>query len=479
VIPVLPDGRKAFCPYNVPLTDGADDAVFDIAIIGGGAGGVLTAIHALRLARTPARIVLVEPSPVLAQGVAYATRHAEHLLNVPARGMSAFDDRPGDFVDFLAADAVERDALAGRYAERRRYADYLRTRLEQARQASAATLRVVQDRAAGLGFADDGSIELELHGGASLRARGAVLAIGNTPRPLPARGAGALPASRLLAAWDYDAIKGIDHDADVCVVGSGLSMADALMSLADNGHRGELHVLSRHALLPMAHAATPDSADFDIEPLLAMGLRGRVRALRGHAHGGVRNGLPWQAAMERLRPHGQALWQSLPSGEQRRFLRHVVRHWDVHRHRIAPQVHARIEGLRESGQLRVHRGRLRHVIAQGNCVRMGWQQRDGSLREFDVDVLVNATGVELRAQTMRNALLDGLLGHGHARPGPHGIGVDTAPDGRVLDAGGRAQPRLYALGSLRIGSLWESIAVPELRGQAEAAARALLGQGKE
>lgn len=475
-MPVAPVGGKTLCPYNAPMTDGADDAVFDIAIIGGGAGGVLTAVHALRLARAPACIVLVEPSPVLAQGVAYSTRHAEHLLNVPARGMSAFDDRPDDFVEFLASDAAERDALAGRFAERRRYADYLRTRLEQARQASAATLRVVQDRVAGLGIAADGeAVELELRGGAALRARGAVLAIGNTPRPLPARGASALPASRLLAAWDYDAIKGIDRDADVCVVGSGLSMADALLSLADNGHRGELHVLSRHALLPMAHAAMPGPADFEIEPLLAMGLRGRIRALRGHAHGGGRNGLPWQAAMERLRPHGQALWQSLPSGEQRRFLRHVVRHWDVHRHRIAPQVHARIAGLRDSGQLRVHRGHLRHVIAQGNCVRMGWQQRDGRLREFDVDVLVNATGIELRAQTMRSALLDGLLGRGHARPGPHGIGVDTAPDGRVLDADGRAQPRLYALGSLRIGSLWESIAIPELRGQAEAAARALLG----
>ena len=43
---------------------------FDIAIIGGGAGGVLTAIQALRQAEAGVRIVLIEPVARLAQGVA-------------------------------------------------------------------------------------------------------------------------------------------------------------------------------------------------------------------------------------------------------------------------------------------------------------------------------------------------------------------------------------------------------------------------
>ncbi|HCL45239.1 MAG TPA: pyridine nucleotide-disulfide oxidoreductase, partial [Pseudomonas sp.] len=37
-------------------------------------------------------------------------------------------------------------------------------------------------------------------------------------------------------------------------------------------------------------------------------------------------------------------------------------------------------------------------------------------------------------------------------------------------AGGQPQARLGVLGSLRIGSLWESLAVPELRQQAQALA---------
>ena len=100
-------------------------ASFDIAIVGGGAGGAMAAIQALRLSETPARIVLVEPA-ALGQGVAYATVHSEHLLNVPAQRMSAFNDAPEDFLDFVAAadaSGASREQLGPQFVLRHRYAD--------------------------------------------------------------------------------------------------------------------------------------------------------------------------------------------------------------------------------------------------------------------------------------------------------------------------------------------------------------------
>ena len=44
------------------------------------------------------------------------------------------------------------------------------------------------------------------------------------------------------------------------------------------------------------------------------------------------------------------------------------------------------------------------------------------------------------------------------------------PGDRLCSRSGAAQARLGLLGSLRIGSLWESLAVPELRQQAQALA---------
>jgi uncharacterized NAD(P)/FAD-binding protein YdhS len=453
-----------------PLSD------FDIAIIGGGAGGVLTAIHTLHLAGAGIRIALIEPAARLAQGVAYATTHGEHLLNVPARRMSAFKDRPDDFVDFLVASEGEdaRDAIAVAYAERRRYGDYLRDRLQLARMGTKAHFEVLQDRVTGIDGADaNGRLRLQLESGAELRARGAVLAVGNNPKPLPARGAAGLPAGSVLEAWDFDAIKRIPAEAEICIAGSGLSMVDTVLSLAANGHRGRIHVLSRHALLPLPHTRHV-VAGFEAEALLAMSLRQRMRALREAARDAARQGLPWQAVMETARPLVQELWCTLAHDDQRRFLRHVVRYWDVHRHRIAPQVHAQLEALQASGQLRVHRGRLQTVAREGARIRVSVSMRDRRSLELDVDRIVNATGVEMRAQLMRNPLLSDLLGKGLARPGPHGIGIDTCAEGELVDAQGRNLPAIAVVGSLRIGRLWESIAVPELRGQAETAARRLL-----
>jgi uncharacterized NAD(P)/FAD-binding protein YdhS len=449
---------------------------FDIGIVGGGAAGTLVALQCLRQASAPLRIALFEPGEP-GQGVAYATDRPEHLLNVSSGRMSAFPDRADDFLDWLAARpgfaGASRSALAGDFAPRREYAAYLRDRLAQARQASPATLEIVPRRVAGLQRdpAGDGWM-LDCADGPR-RARQVVLATGNAPRPLPARGSGALARPRLVDAWDYAGVAAIAADAEVCIVGTGLSMVDAVLTLAANGHRGPIHLLSRHALLPLPHAtAHAVDRDFDVDALHDLGTHARLRRLRAQVREAAARGLPWQAVMESLRPHVQPLWRSLPATEQRRFLRHALRSWDIHRHRIAPGVHGLLEELRDSGRLRVHRARLDMATAGQRCVHLTARTREHRSVVLDVAHVVNATGIELRVQAMRNPLLEQLLGDGHARPGAHGIGLDADPEGRLFDAGGQAQEDLRAIGSLRIGEAWESIAVPELRVQAEAVANA-------
>jgi uncharacterized NAD(P)/FAD-binding protein YdhS len=56
------------------------------------------------------------------------------------------------------------------------------------------------------------------------------------------------------------------------------------------------------------------------------------------------------------------------------------------------------------------------------------------------------------------------------------MGASTGEGGIILDQAGEAIEGLYTLGSTQKGRLYESIAVPELRGQAaDLAARLLAG----
>lgn len=453
----------------------ADVDTCDLAIVGGGAGGVLTALHALALSAPGRRIVLVEPSPALAEGPAYATRRPEHLLNVPAGRMSAFAARPGDFVDALrdAFPDQDPDALAQRFVARGRYADYLRRRLDAARGASACGFEHRTDRVLAL-RGDAPAFRLALASGATLRAARVVLALGNAMRPLPVPGA--QDAGRLVQAWDYEAVCALPPDADVLIVGSGLSMVDCVLSLAGRGHRGRLQLLSRHALMPQPHApaGTPPAA-LDVQALLGLPLRARLRRIRAEAAAARRERRPWQAVMEALRPHGIALWRSLDEADQARFLRHLRRQWDVHRHRIPADVHARLRALLDAGRVQPHRGRLGRIRAQGDRWRAHLACRGGGEAWLEADVIVNATGIETRAEAMDNPLVTDLLREGRARPGPHALGLDTTVEGALVAADGRPDTALQVVGSLRMGRLWECIAVPELRVQAERAARTAFG----
>ena len=67
-----------------------------------------------------------------------------------------------------------------------------------------------------------------------------------------------------------------------------------------------------------------------------------------------------------------------------------------------------------------------------------------------------------------------LLESGLIRPDPLALGLEVDANGALVIATGVASRRLYTLGPSQKGSLWETIAVPELREQAPALARHLL-----
>src|SRR4051812_13762652 len=72
----------------------------DVAVVGGGASGALTAIHLMASRAHDLRVSVHEASGELGKGLAYGTADRRHLLNVRSRHMSAFPDIPSDLVEW-------------------------------------------------------------------------------------------------------------------------------------------------------------------------------------------------------------------------------------------------------------------------------------------------------------------------------------------------------------------------------------------
>jgi uncharacterized NAD(P)/FAD-binding protein YdhS len=255
-------------------------------------------------------------------------------------------------------------------------------------------------------------------------------------------------------------------------------MVDVAVMLADSGHRGPILALSRHGLLPCVHAPTRTwsllAPPTEVAPTVAALVR-FVRREIGRARG---EGFDWRDVIDALRPHTQALWQRLPHAERRRFLRHLRAHWEVHRHRMAPEIAARIEDLRRSGQLEVRAGVIEAYQWRDEGVAIRFRPRGTAAPTRIVgDWLVNCAGPTLDFRGPRNPLLRSLLRQGLVYPDPLGLGLKVTPDLSLIRADGRTNDKLFALGPITKGTFWETTAVPDIRAQGQVLAMRLVGAG--
>ena len=138
-----------------------------VAIIGGGFSGTVAAIRLLTSSQNGgpslpfgSRVVLIE-SGRPGQGLAFRQGPEFWRLNVPAAKMSAFDERPADFVEW--ARLRDADASGDDFLPRAWYGEYLADRLAHAKQRSPRWLRFEHVRARATGLrVDDGAAYIAL-----------------------------------------------------------------------------------------------------------------------------------------------------------------------------------------------------------------------------------------------------------------------------------------------------------------------------
>lgn len=429
-------------------------ASLPVVIIGGGFSG---AMLAARLAERGLACVLIERGERIGLGVAYAAVLDDHRLNVRAERMSARPDQPNDFVDWLAARAPAFADPNG-FAPRRLYGRYVQDRLAEAEAARPGLIRRIRGEAVRI----EGETVV-LADGARIPGRTVVLATGNPP-PRPAV-AGDSPR-RIADPWRPHALSAIGHDEEVLILGSGLTMVDVVLALQAQGWRGRATIVSRRGLLPRAHGPHHD-APIDLPPEALSGpLSQRLAAARRLArdHG-------WRPVMEGYRPITVDLWQAATTAQRARFLRHLRPWWDVHRHRIAPEIAAVLEDGIKAGRLAVVAGRAQGVEAAETGVALTVRARCVPVRRLTADWLIDCTGPGHDAA--RSPLTAALIAEGRARLDAVDLGLDLDAEGRVIHADGGADPALFVLGPPARAALWETVAVPDIRQRIARLARLL------
>jgi uncharacterized NAD(P)/FAD-binding protein YdhS len=440
----------------------------NVVVIGGGFTGVAFVIHAIRACPADVNLdfTIVEPSSELGRGIAYGTSEPLHRINVPSDRMSLFAGDSTHATRWLtehnALDAGSGDNQGYHYVSRARYGEYVAATLHDVVAAAAAHVRVRHRRARATALHKDGSAYVvTLDDGSRLEAHRVALCFGHTPSKPPGDiDEAALRDPRLIThPWAHDALRTIAPDASVLLVGTGLTMADVAATLIERRHRGHITAISRRGLRAQPHGLFSDAADFlddAAPPATARELvsRLRQRIARDEARIG------WQPAADALRFDLPRIWNALPVLEQRRVVRKLLPFWDVHRFRIAPQIHAAIERAIETEQMNVTTAGIGEIRRNADSFRVGFRRPGGQREEHDFDAVVFCTGPARDID--RNPFVKSLLDSGLARLDAVRTGLDTDLRSRIRNADGDVTPGLFAFGPMTRGSFGEMTGAPDI-----------------
>jgi uncharacterized NAD(P)/FAD-binding protein YdhS len=445
-----------------------------VAIIGGGFSGAAVAWH-LAQAHRPERlsISVIEPRPALGGGLAYSSEEPSHRVNVPAIRMSMAPDDPQHFARWLAGSGeLERDGDAiwkngDAYPRRRVFGRYVAEHLAPYIETGAVShvegqaTRVIRE-ADGEGWT--------VHTSAGPVAADIVILAVTHPAPaIPAALASLAEAPGFVAdPYAASALAGIDPDASVLIVGSGLTSADMVAELDRRGHRGRILALSRRGLRSRGH---PDArgepfGDFASAPATsALGLLRNIRATLASAREANVN---WQSVFDQLRLQGPVLWAALAPPERARLVRQLRVFWDVHRFRIAPQIASVLDRRQAAGTFDTIAARLVASNDEGESLAVSFQRRGQTrIETARFDVVVNTTGPAHGQALQLNPALRSLAEAGLIGVDAYGLGIATNLDSRAIGQDGGAVAGLFVAGPLARGTFGELMGLPEVARNAQ------------
>jgi uncharacterized NAD(P)/FAD-binding protein YdhS len=457
-----------------------------IAIIGAGFSGIMTAAHLLNSGKS-FDIFICGEKDYFARGIAYTPYSKIQLLNVIAAKMSAFADKPDDFLDFVLQHDdyknFDRSLVANAFVPRYIYGDYLervwKTTKENFDPKKCALeeshLQVTAVKKQGE------EVVVTFENGESKTFDLCVLATGNqVPRNPDIKNKAFFEGKNYFQnPWSGESVENVKSDLPVLILGNGLTMVDTVLGLLEKKVKNSIISLSPNGfnILPHRHNGL-QYGDFVKELKEGMSLAEISALVFKHIKKIRRLGISAEPLIDSLRPHTQRIWRQFSDAEKALFMSRFRHLWGVARHRIPLHIHDKIQQLRIENRLSVLSGRVINFEETENGVRVSYfDKRKKQQVELKVSRVINCTGPETDLNRLPNYFLFENLKEGLITQDPLKLGINASPESfEIIDANGNTIPQIRTLGGNLKGVLWESTAVNELRTQAERLAKLLAEQ---
>ncbi|MEO9590675.1 FAD/NAD(P)-binding protein, partial [Rhodopirellula bahusiensis] len=316
-----------------------------------------------------------------------------------------------------------------------------------------------------------------LEKGEPIEAESILLATGNQP-PAGLPGAKKLANDRRYCGnpWKDWHENLPSEDQHIVILGTGLTAVDVIVTLRNKGWNGKVTAISRNGMLPQRHFrgiewphAVPDDGQTRSLKELVKLIRSDCERLRGVSQNPA-------IAVDKLRGRTQQLWKALSLEERTLFLKKYSADWNVIRHRIAGPIHDAITDALDCGQLTITPATIESLASGEHGIEIQIVDREGSAKQIEGDLVINCTGPKSRFSDSALPLYRNLFERGLARPDEMDMGIAVTDDFTVIGKDDAPTPFMYAIGPILKGTLWESVAVPELRQQAYLVAQSILHQ---
>jgi uncharacterized NAD(P)/FAD-binding protein YdhS len=254
-----------------------------VLIIGGGFSGMMIAVNLL-MEDTNVLITIVNDTYEPALGAAYSTKNNVHLLNVPAGKMSAFANKPSDFIDWLKSKKeyayLLTDTIENEFIPRTIYGTYLAEIVEKYK--SHPKINWIDGTACDIKITNQG-YDVVLKNNDTYSGDFLILASGNIlPSNPPIKNESFYSSKNYFRnPWNDSFLNKMNRNKPVLIIGTGLTMIDCVLSLKSIQFKEKVYAISPRGYIPKPHSKAEVYPDFYAE-IKDQSLLTILKAVRRH-----------------------------------------------------------------------------------------------------------------------------------------------------------------------------------------------------